>query len=720
MGKRTADFVISATDDTKNGIASVKSGLNSLAGSFGSFGKIATGALAAIGVGFSIHGVVDMIHHANELTDAMRDTSQRIGIGIGDLQVFQLAAGNAGISTDKLEGLIRKMNKAVGEIKINESSKEVVGAFQRIGISVAQVKSSNPADIFQKVIEGLGKIQDPAVQSATALKIFGKSGADALTLVHDGAEGIKVASDAINGMGLALTQVDADKVDAANDALGTLSTVTEAAKQKLGAELAPAIEAAANLLLDTGKKGGDMGQHIHEGVGMAVTALDRVILAVQVLDNSWEAGEYAVIGAFEKMGGAVLNFAAVLLNGIGGDGPRALNYFISAANEGLTNLKQSFADFGISAANSVISAMNRAGEGTTNFFNKAIGQINGLIEKSNQFGHTNFDLVPTINWKGFDLKPAEAVKPVEIPMVPIWADGAIQAIKSQSDSLHSLGDANFDFAREAGDKAGDAMNKLLGDGGDLQAGFDKLGDSAKGAADKIGGGDYSGGGGIPAAADKAAKAVHDKVGKMAKEFSLLQEYGQAVTKGLEKSIDDFTKTGKIDFKEFSATILQEIAAITLKAAILGDILGNSKFGGNGSILGTGSNSFWGQAISGYLSGFSGVPKATIATSADLAGTGWAQSFDGGGFTGLGSRSGGIDGKGGFPAVLHPNETVVDHTRGQTLGGGDTHVHQTIMIREVMPAGQARAIQQAAVSASVGQMTSIQKRGGRRRKDVFGR
>jgi len=50
----------------------------------------------------------------------------------------------------------------------------------------------------------------------------------------------------------------------------------------------------------------------------------------------------------------------------------------------------------------------------------------------------------------------------------------------------------------------------------------------------------------------------------------------------------------------------------------------------------------------------------------------AQSFDGGGFTGTGGRSGGVDGKGGFPAILHPNETVVDHTKGQ--GGGITVVN----------------------------------------------
>ena len=67
--------------------------------------------------------------------------------------------------------------------------------------------------------------------------------------------------------------------------------------------------------------------------------------------------------------------------------------------------------------------------------------------------------------------------------------------------------------------------------------------------------------------------------------------------------------------------------------------------------------------------------ATAAASAGLTSTvGLAQalaaaggSFEGGGFTGMGARSGGIDGRGGFPAILHPNETVIDHTKGQGQG-----------------------------------------------------
>jgi tape measure domain-containing protein len=64
-------------------------------------------------------------------------------------------------------------------------------------------------------------------------------------------------------------------------------------------------------------------------------------------------------------------------------------------------------------------------------------------------------------------------------------------------------------------------------------------------------------------------------------------------------------------------------------------------------------------------------------AANYAATGMARlpSFDGGGYTGSGSRSGGMDGSGGFMAMLHPRETVVDHTRpapsrGNTMSDAD--------------------------------------------------
>ena len=51
-------------------------------------------------------------------------------------------------------------------------------------------------------------------------------------------------------------------------------------------------------------------------------------------------------------------------------------------------------------------------------------------------------------------------------------------------------------------------------------------------------------------------------------------------------------------------------------------------------------------------------------------------FAGGGFTGRGARSGGIDGEGGFLSILHPRESIIDHTKGQGMG---TVVNQTINV-----------------------------------------
>ena len=70
--------------------------------------------------------------------------------------------------------------------------------------------------------------------------------------------------------------------------------------------------------------------------------------------------------------------------------------------------------------------------------------------------------------------------------------------------------------------------------------------------------------------------------------------------------------------------------------------------------------------------------AGMANVATIKAQKFQASYEGGGFTGMGARAGGIDGKGGFPAILHPNETVVDHTKGQGMA---TNVNITIQAND---------------------------------------
>lgn len=75
--------------------------------------------------------------------------------------------------------------------------------------------------------------------------------------------------------------------------------------------------------------------------------------------------------------------------------------------------------------------------------------------------------------------------------------------------------------------------------------------------------------------------------------------------------------------------------------------------------------------------YAGMIKAMGYASAGVIAGQTVASFEGGGFTGYGARAGGIDGRGGMPAIVHPNETIIDHT----MGGSPVNVNITIQAND---------------------------------------
>lgn len=67
-----------------------------------------------------------------------------------------------------------------------------------------------------------------------------------------------------------------------------------------------------------------------------------------------------------------------------------------------------------------------------------------------------------------------------------------------------------------------------------------------------------------------------------------------------------------------------------------------------------------------------------------------QSFDGGGSTGSGSRTGGADGKGGFHALLHPGEHVVDKQGGGDVFGTGAMVAELAAIKVELASARAES------------------------------
>ena len=109
---------------------------------------------------------------------------------------------------------------------------------------------------------------------------------------------------------------------------------------------------------------------------------------------------------------------------------------------------------------------------------------------------------------------------------------------------------------------------------------------------------------------------------------------------------------------------------------------------------------------GFASLFAPKPTAQ-ATLNRLPAT--LENFQGGGFTGFGSRTGGVDGRGGFPAILHPNETVIDHRKG---GRGGMPINITYNIQAFDSRDTLQAITENAPTISAIIESEFNKRGRR--------
>ena len=163
--------------------------------------------------------------------------------------------------------------------------------------------------------------------------------------------------------------------------------------------------------------------------------------------------------------------------------------------------------------------------------------------------------------------------------------------------------------------------------------------------------------------DAALQAVLDKypaIGAAADAASTL------ATSGISEMIAG-TKSAKEVFVDFLGSIADALMDTAKQMIAQYIAIGIARmFAGMGGSVATDAG--------GWATSFA-TPLSAVGTGfnfdagAMTGGTPW--SFAGGGYTGNAPRAGGVDGQGGFPAILHPRETVIDHTKAMSRQGAAT-------------------------------------------------
>lgn len=199
------------------------------------FGSIASGVSSAVR---SLQG---MSAATAESIDQISKLAARTGSTYGEFAGLALAGDLAGVSVDKIANAMTKADRAF--VLAAEGSKTAVSAFARIGLSVADLQGMSGPERFQAIAEAISALPTEAERAAASIALFGKAGADLLPMFSGGADGIRQAMEMADRLGLALTNVQGQNVEAMNDSFTLVQKAIEGVVTQVVANLAPAVTA---------------------------------------------------------------------------------------------------------------------------------------------------------------------------------------------------------------------------------------------------------------------------------------------------------------------------------------------------------------------------------------------------------------------------------------------------------------------------------------------
>jgi hypothetical protein len=295
-------FVELYADDSK-----LVRGLRSAEGRLKSWGASVTRIGASIFAAGA--GIVGAITPAVAIFAAMGgsldDMSQRTGVAVEQLSSLSYAAEQSGSSADDLEKGIRKMQQTL--VEAANGSETAAAALAAVGVSVQELQGLSPDEQFRRIATGIAGIKDPARRAAVAMDLFGKSGADLVPLLSQGAAGIREMERRAKALGLVMSTEDAQAAAALSDAWDELMAVGKGLARAIGAALAPELTDLLNgfVMLSAG-----VVKFIDQNRGLVVAAI-KMAAAIAAI-----GGTVAAVGIGLSIAGVVVGGFATAIAAI--------------------------------------------------------------------------------------------------------------------------------------------------------------------------------------------------------------------------------------------------------------------------------------------------------------------------------------------------------------------------------------------------------------------
>lgn len=287
--------------------AAVIGGIKALGSAFVALGKQAFGA---------VQGVVDN-------ASAISDNSKKAGVSAEEYQKWTYAAGLAGVEQEKLTALMVKQQTSFANA--TDGAKTQAEAYEKLKINIQGMTSG---DAFNAVLRALAETKDETERNSIANDIFGKSYADLVPLLSEGADGMDKLKQEASDLGGVMTDETVEAGDKLGDTMDQVKTILGGVTVAIVEELMPEFQEMADwvvdnkdeikkLATDTFQKISDVIGFISENGDILTGVLGAMLagfVALKVIDTVTIAmGAFNLVLSLNPIGAVVLALAGLAL-----------------------------------------------------------------------------------------------------------------------------------------------------------------------------------------------------------------------------------------------------------------------------------------------------------------------------------------------------------------------------------------------------------------------
>ena len=186
VGNETINYRITAQDNASAVFQKLQGTMSGMSVIGANFGRI----IGALGVGLSLQQAASAMKNLIDKADGFKDISQKTGVAVETLSQFSQVAENSGASIDTVAVGLKKLSANM--IQASAGNREMLAIFDALNVSFTDSQGNlrDTGDVMMDIADRFTTMEDGALKSATAVKLFGKAGSDLVPMLNEGSEGV--------------------------------------------------------------------------------------------------------------------------------------------------------------------------------------------------------------------------------------------------------------------------------------------------------------------------------------------------------------------------------------------------------------------------------------------------------------------------------------------------------------------------------------------------